>query len=97
MHSLNKDTVLVRSSGCIDAELDNELVIMSIAQNKFHTLDATGMRIWDLLAQPTTIAAMTRHLMQIYDVTREVCEDHLLALLAQMRQQKLVVLREDFA
>ncbi len=84
------DTTLVRNPSLTTAELDGEVVMLSLETNRYYGLNSVGTRIWELLAQPMTLAAVCDILMNEYDVTREQCEQETLAVAQKLVDEKLV-------
>lgn len=84
------DTILVRNPSLTTAELDGEVVMLSLETNRYYGLNSVGTRIWEILAQPMTLAAVCDILQNEYDVTREQCESEVLAVAEKMFQEKLV-------
>ena len=84
------DTTLVRNPSLTTAELDGEVVMLSLETNRYYGLNSVGTRIWEILAQPMTLAQVCDILMNEYDVTREQCETEVLAVAEKMFQEKLV-------
>ena len=46
---LSLDSRIQRSSEPMQAELDNELVMMSVERGSYYGLDPVGSKIWELL------------------------------------------------
>ncbi len=48
IHDL-KNTVIYRNPTAISSDLDGESVILDMESGKYHSLDTTGTRVWELL------------------------------------------------
>lgn len=84
------DTKLVRNHSLTTAELDGEVVMLSLETNRYYGLNSVGTRIWEILAQPMTLAAVCDTLLQEYEVTREQCESEVLPIAQKLLDEKLV-------
>ena len=88
---LTSADVLVRN----DAELlttvvDGELIGMSIEQGACYGLNGVGTRIWDLLAEPRSIASLCEQLIGEYQVNADQCLQEVLDLVEELRAEGLV-------
>lgn len=95
LHRLSLVTVLARSDGFIEAEIDNEIVALSIEQGTCYGLNRVGSRIWNLLATPTRISDVCATLLSEYRVDPGVCERQVLDLLEELRAEGLIAMLEE--
>jgi hypothetical protein len=70
-----------------------ESVLLDVVHGKYHTLNEVGTRIWELLATPTTVAAIVRRVCTEYDIdgpeADRVASD-VSALIRQLRKSGLL-------
>ena len=88
---LASSDVLVRN----DAELlttvvDGELIGMSVEQGACYGLNGVGTRIWELLAEPRSIASLCEQLTSEYEVDADQCLHEVLDLVEELRAEGLV-------
>lgn len=79
--SLSPDAMISRSTDVLTTELDDALLMLNITCGKYHGLNAVAARIWALLEQPTSPAALVAALVGEYEVTPDECAaavDHFL-------------------
>ena len=93
--ALTSDNLVKRSDGVIDAEIDNEIVVLSIAQGTCYGLNRVGSRIWNLLAKPSRIGDLCTTLLREYEIDASVCEREVLDLLEELRAEGLITLTEE--
>ncbi|MBI1329292.1 MAG: lasso peptide biosynthesis PqqD family chaperone [Alphaproteobacteria bacterium] len=91
--NLNTDTVIVRSDGLIEAEVDGEVVALSIDQGTCYGLNKVGSRIWALIATPMKVGDLCNQLVAEYDVDMATCERQVLDLLEELRAEKMIEMR----
>lgn len=84
------DSIVRRNDELLTAEVDGELVMMSIASGRYFGLDDTGRRIWELLVGPVSVAALCEQLVQEYAVDTATCERDVLALLRKMAEHGMI-------
>ncbi|QNQ10343.1 PqqD family protein [Sphingomonas alpina] len=89
------DVRVRRAPDLITAPLDDGAMIMDIAGGNFLELNRTAARIWDLLDTPNTVSGLCALMLDRYDVTPELCAAQIEAWMADMREQKLIVVEQD--
>ena len=87
------DTTLIsRSSSVLTAEVDGEIVMMSIEQGRYFGLDDIGSDIWKRLDEPCSFAALVDRLTVDYDADRTTIAADVQDLLRLMAEQDVVTL-----
>ncbi len=84
------DTMVCRAEGLLAAAIGEELLMMSPAAGKYFNLNEVGTRIWELLAQPTTVEALVAALTGEYAVDADTAREHVLEFLAELRERGLL-------
>jgi len=92
---LSHASLIGRTDGLIQAEVDKETILMSIESGVCYGLNHTGSRIWALLAEPMRIGDICSALIAEYEVEANVCEDQVIDLLEEMRAENLIATREE--
>lgn len=85
-----ESTVISRSPSVLAAEVDGEIVMMSIEQGRYFGLDDIGSVIWKRIEQPRSFAALIDALAAEYDADRATIAADVGALLARMAEQDVV-------
>jgi len=69
------DTTLSRDGDMLYAPVGTEeAVMMSVAAGQYYGLNAVAARIWELLAQPMTLAQLCAQICQEFEVDAQTCE-----------------------
>ncbi|HEY0733678.1 MAG TPA: lasso peptide biosynthesis PqqD family chaperone [Herpetosiphonaceae bacterium] len=87
---ISKSAVVVATKEQVSSDLEGEAVILNLKNGMYYGLDAIGSRIWELLQQPQSVAALRDAIMAEYDVDAERCERDLLALLSNLAEVQLI-------
>ncbi|HEY0606521.1 MAG TPA: lasso peptide biosynthesis PqqD family chaperone [Herpetosiphonaceae bacterium] len=87
---ISKSAVVVATKEQVSSDLEGEAVILNLKNGMYYGLDAIGSRIWELLQQPQSVAALRDAIMAEYDVDAERCERDLLALLNNLAEVQLI-------
>lgn len=95
--TLTTATMLVRAPDCVNADLDEELILMSIETGEFYSLNETGRRVWHLLAEPASVATIATILAAEFDVDVGSCESDVLALVRDLQAEALIVAADAHA
>ena len=92
---LQTGTVVACRQGFIEAEIDGEVVALSIERGLCYGMNQTGSHIWRLLAKPIRIRDLCAALLATYRVDPDVCETQVLDLLREFRVEGLIETFEE--
>ena len=70
-------------------------MLLNLDTKLYFSLNATGVRIWKLLAEGLTLGDISERLYEEYDVTPEKAQQCVLELVGQLNDEKLVTLTRD--
>ena len=84
------NATLRRADGLLAAAVGDELLMMSVAQGKYFNLNGVGARIWELLAEPTTLDGLVAALTAEYEVDGESARREVENFLAALRERELL-------
>jgi hypothetical protein len=73
-------------------DLNGEAVLLNLKTGIYFGLDRVGTRVWQLLADHPTPAAVIGPLLDEFDVERERCEQDVLSLLTDLAAHGLVTM-----
>lgn len=65
-------------------------MLLNVPTGRYHELNAPGARIWELLAEPMTEAAIVSALLDQYEVDPGVCEDAVRDFLQMLEHRNLL-------
>lgn len=91
--TINPQTVIAQTPGCLAAEMGEELVIMSPERGQYFSLDPVGRHVWSVLAFPCTFAALCDRLCADYAGERATIEADVTALLDTLRDAGAIEIR----
>jgi len=94
-NDLSGDTIVARNESLLTAEVDGELMAMSIEQGNCYGLNAVGTRIWALLAEPRTIDELCASLLDEFEVDATRCREEVTSLLEELREEGLATVRSN--
>jgi hypothetical protein len=83
-------TIISRSPSVVTAEVDGEVVMMSIEQGQYFGLDDIGSVIWKRLDTPCAFADLIDRLAADYDADRASIAADVRALLETMAERDVV-------
>jgi PqqD family protein of HPr-rel-A system len=90
---LSLDALVARRAEPLTATVDGELVMLDPRTGQYFALDAVGLRVWELLEQPRSVAALCEALQGEFDVSPEACRRDVLAFLGQLQKAELLDVR----
>ena len=71
-------------------EVGDETVILDLANGTYYGLNPVGARIWQLMAEGQTLTQVCELMLADFEVTREVIEHDVLALVQTLLERQLV-------
>ena len=83
-------TLITRNPNLVAAEIDGDLVMMSVEQGEYFGITGVGSRVWELLATPTTVADITRVICTEYAVEETACQADMQTFVEELIQLGLV-------
>jgi hypothetical protein len=88
--TITETTLIAAIPNQVSTTLDDETVILSLADGTYYGLNAVGTSIWNLIQQPTTVQHILDALLEEYDVDRETCAKDLQALIEDLKAHQLI-------
>ena len=79
----------------VSVTLGDNMVILSLSDGVYYGLNEVGQDVWDMIKEPMTVADICAKIIESYDVTMQVCERDVCALLEQLAQKRLIVVQAD--
>ena len=84
-------TILSRREGLMTADMNGSAVMMDIMTGKYYNLGQIGGRIWEILEEPMTVAALVEKLTDEYDVTAAQCRADIAPFLNTLLERGLLL------
>jgi len=88
--TISEDSRIVLSKDQASCDLAGELAVVNLKSGVYYGLDPMGTRIWTLLREPLTFAALCRSVIQDYDVEGPRLESDMREFLSELADQGLV-------
>jgi hypothetical protein len=83
------DSWVVRSPEPIAAEIGDGLVMLSVQEGKYFSLNATGAAIWRRLETPMRIGELCDHIVDEFDTSRERATRAVSEFVVKLIEQKI--------
>lgn len=80
-----------RADGLLTADVDRELLMMSVEQGRYFNLNSVGSRIWELLAAPVAVDGLVDALTAEYDVAPDAARREVERFLGALHERGLLV------
>jgi len=97
MAQVTEATTVVAADETLSTTLDSESVILHTDSGKYFGFNKVGTDIWEFLAEPHSIAEITRRIADEYDVSEERCQTDIEALVEELLEKELVEIYEKCA
>jgi hypothetical protein len=90
MSDIRADDLVVRDPDMIAAEMDGDLVMMSIEQGRYYGIGGVGTRVWELLEKPASVDQLCSAVLDEYDVEEDVCRSDIQAYVERLLDMGLL-------
>lgn len=81
----------LQAASVVQAQMaPGQTALLHLATARYHAMNEIGSRIWALLEQPHTLAALCATLCEEYDIDAELCANEVAAYLATLHADQLV-------
>lgn len=93
MQAINDKTMLQRSFDIINANIDDEMVLMSIDEGKYYGANKVARKLWELLENPLSFAELCQKVENAFDISEVPnYRDEIIEFLNSMLDQKLITI-----
>jgi hypothetical protein len=87
---LSPQSRIVLAKDQVSCDLAGEAAIVNLNNGVYYGLDPVGARVWNLMREPVTFAAVVDAMLATYRVDRPTLESDLRAFVARLVEQGLV-------
>lgn len=82
---------LYKHSGkALFAKVGDDVVALNIEGGQCYGMDKVAGTVWDMLAEPTDIGRICDRLIEVYDVTPDLCRAEVSKLIEQFESEGLL-------
>jgi hypothetical protein len=82
--------VVIQSGSAVVAEINGEVVALDATKGTCYGLNGVATRVWNLISSPHSVREICDTLLQEYDVEAATCEQQVLELLEDLRNEGLL-------
>jgi len=90
-----KSQIYRRKTRLLSAQVEDEIVMMSVEMGQYYNLNAVGGRIWHLLETPRSLDQIVSALADIYEAPKETIHAEVAAFLARLEREGLLEVVTD--
>ena len=94
MKELSLSSTVAQNRETLSSAIDDELVLLSIINNKYYGMDSVGNSIWTLLSKPIMVSDMISALTKEYDISVTECEKDVFSFLNELQSENLIVVTD---
>lgn len=88
--AMGLNSKIVRLQGVMSSRVDDDIVILNMARNKYVNLDSIGRRIWELIEKPVQVNELCGQLELEFSATQEEIAADVITFLAELEKDGLV-------
>ena len=90
MTEIANDARFMRDPDLVAADMDGDLVMMSIDNGEYYGVGGVGPRIWELLESPRTVEQISAAIVDEFEVEADTCREDILGFIRQLLDMGLV-------
>ena len=87
---LTLESIVAAKQGLVAAPMDDQLVMLDLAQGRYFGLDDIASAIWRGIAAPVRVGDLCDRLIERYDVDPDTCRSDTLDFLHQLHGEGLL-------
>ena len=88
--SITASTVIKARADVVSSDLADGAALLDLRSSMYFSVNAVGAHIWAALQEPTTVAHLCDSVAKGFDVTRDMCEGDVLAMIEELKQHDLI-------
>lgn len=93
MDTIVLNSVIAGKKEIAIADMDGEVVMMSLETGKYYNLGSMGTIIWGMIENPVSVETIISKLLDKYEVTQQQCEAEVISFLNAMAKQGLLEIK----
>jgi len=94
---LTLNSIVQRDPGVIFSEVEQDLIMVSIATGSYYGLSDVAREIWDAIEHPKRVADLVSDLTASYNVNSSVCGEQTLSFLNALLHEGLLRVKDGSA
>lgn len=87
---IDKNTIVEKREDIVTADLDGNVVMMSVENGKYYGMDEIATAIWKNIEQPIRVEQLVHILMDEFDVSEEQCQKDVITFLTKLYNEILI-------
>ena len=87
---IDKNTIVEKREDIVTADLDGNVVMMSVENGKYYGMDEIATAIWKNIEQPICVEQLVHILMDEFDVSEEQCQKDVITFLTKLYNEILI-------
>ena len=88
--SIDLSNTVKQKEDIVSANVDDEVMLLSVEQGYYYNMKLTGGRIWSLIEKPITVHALCEILAKEYQVDPSVCQKDVIVYLNNLLEENLI-------
>lgn len=92
---LTLETVVKKTDNLLQAEMGEEMVMMSLENNAYYGFDKVGRVIWEMMVTPMSLAQIVEKLTDRFAVSTDQCFADILPFFEKLLAEGMIVAEES--
>lgn len=87
---IGPETRVSKSDNFVESNVDDEAILMHLEEGSFSSVRSTGLRIWQLIDEPRSVAEICDALRREFDVGEIECREQTTEFLSHLCERGLI-------
>lgn len=87
---MSGNEIYQRLEDMVGAQVDDSYVVLNVASSKYYAFNQSAKDIWELLAEPTSAAAIAMALSARYKISADACYASVVDVIGDLKAKGLV-------
>jgi hypothetical protein len=87
---INKNAIISKSTGLLEAPMDDSLALMSIESGKYYGLNSIGRAIWENIEEEKSFQDIVTSLINRFEIDEITCEEQCKEFIKELKQRNMI-------
>ncbi len=93
MELLKEEKTISRNSDIISSEVNGEIVMMSVQNGKYYSLNPTGNYIWKVLEKPLSVTDLLKHITTTFNLTEDKTREDVVPFIEDLIKENILTVQ----
>jgi len=93
--SVDKHIILQREENQLFSQIDNEIVLLSVKNGEYYSLNEIGSAIWEMLTKPMSVERLINNLTENYEIEYLDCYMDTIPFIEDLLEKGVIKIQDE--